>query len=116
MANNAPPAALRIKPPPEAPPDETPPETPPEDGAGTITLTGPDLDAFKAAVGHDCKVGDNYTVELTATDVSPDSITFSLDDVEAEYGEGEGDNEPPESEKASGGGAGSARTPAMTYA
>lgn len=82
------------------------------EGGGTITLTGPDREAFKTALGHECKPGDKYLVELTATDVTPESIAFSLDSVEAEYAE-----EP--AEKAPAGGetpARSSKSPAMTYA
>lgn len=82
--NGTPPSALRIKP---SPDDSAPPEE--DSGSGTITLTGPDRQAFKDALGADCKSGEKYTVELTATDVSPDSITFTLDDVESEPDEGD---------------------------
>lgn len=129
MANGKTPPALRLTP--EAAPaepqnnegDVAAPDETGGGGAGTITLTGPDRAAFTAAAGHECKVGDKYTVELTVTDASPDSITFTLDDVEAEYGEGEGEGEPAEGEAggaaagAEGLGAGMAsKTPAMTYA
>lgn len=117
MANGTPPAALRIKPAPEEPQNNEGDVVAPDETGGTITLTGPDREAFKAALGHECKVGDRYTVELTATDVSPESITFSLDNVEAEYGEGEGEGEPEEAPGGMGAGMTEAKkTPAMTYA
>lgn len=97
-------AALRIT------PAETPPaETPPAEGGGSITLAGPDRQAFKDMLGHECKVGDKYTVELTATEVTPESISFTLDDVQSEYDEGA--ETPPEAAAPAG-----SKTPAMTYA
>lgn len=81
---------------------------------GTITIAGADREAFKAMLGHECKVGDKYTVELTATEVSPNAITFSLDNVESEYEE----EELPESEVSAEAPAAApgAKSPAMTYA
>lgn len=111
------PAALRIKPPPvysdEAAAAETPPEESPMlEGGATITLAGPDREAFKTALGHECKVGDKYYVELTATEVTPESIKFSIDNVESDYEEGaEASAEAP-----AAGGEAPARSPAMTYA
>jgi len=104
---NKPPAALRLS---EEPPAEEAPmmgETP-----GGFELTGEAHQAFKDMLGHECKVGDKYTLEVTATAVTPDSTTFSLDNVESEY------EEPEEAAPTSPGPSGAAgkKTPAMTYA
>jgi hypothetical protein len=115
---NKPPAALRLS---EAAPLEPPAvETPMMEegavgagaGAGGFELTGDAHRAFKDMLGHECKVGDKYTIEVTATDVTPNSIAFSLDNVESEY------EEPPvaAAEESPVGPAGKTRTPAMTYA
>ncbi len=107
MANGTTPAALRLT--------EAPAEMPVEEAApegGTITLVGPDREAFKAALGHECKPGDKYTVELTATEVTPEAIAFSIDNVESDYEE-----EPvPTGEEDGAAPAEPSRTPAMTYA
>ncbi len=112
-------AALRITPAPPSPDEaavipleeELPPE---ETGAGGFELVGPAKDAFKEMLGHECKVGDTYTLQVTATDVTPGSIAFSIDSVESEYEEepvptGEEDGAAPAAPA-------EARTPAMTYA
>jgi hypothetical protein len=107
MANGKPPSALRIT--------EAPAEIPIEEAApegGTITLVGPDREAFKAALGHECKPGDKYTVELTATEVTPEAIAFSIDNVESDYEE-----EPvPTGEEDVGAPAPASKPAAMTYA
>lgn len=82
-------------------------------GAGGFELTGDARQTFKDMLGHECKVGDKYTIEVTATDVTPNSIAFSIDNVESEYEEGA-----PAEEEAPAAPAGPAasKTPAMTYA
>ncbi len=82
--NGTPPAALRItaaKAPADAPPDEAPPD----EGGSTFEVTG----AARQQFGTECKVGDSYALTATATEVTPDSITFTLDDVESEPDEGD---------------------------
>ena len=101
--NGTPPSALRLTPAkaPAAPPAEE--ESLPPEG-GTITLDGPSREAFKALLGgHECKLGDQYTV----TAVSPESITLEI--TEGEYEEPAA--EAPASAPAAGG-----KSTAMTYA
>lgn len=113
---NKPPAALRLSEsaPPEPAASEAPMMEMGEEGAGSFELTGDARGAFKDMLGHECKVGDKYTIEVTATAVTPGSITFSLDNVESDYEEAPG----AESQAApvGPGGAAGAKTPAMTYA
>ncbi len=104
--NGTPPAALRItaaKAPADAPPDEAAAE----DGS-TFEVTG----AARQQFGTECKVGDRYTIEATATEVTPDSITFTLDDVESEPDEGDA-GETGETDE--GAAPDKSKTPAMTY-
>jgi len=77
---------------------------------GGFELTGESHRAFKDMLGHECKVGDKYTIEVTATSVTPSSIAFSLDNVESEYEE-----EPPAAEEAPAA-APSGPSKALTYA
>jgi len=106
---NKPPAALRI--PAEAAPalgeglDEQ------AAGAGGFELTGEAHQAFKGMLGHECKPGDKYTLEVTATSVTPNSTAFSLDNVESEYEE-----EAPAAQAPAAPSGSSAKTPALTYA
>jgi len=110
---NKPPAALRLS---EAAPAEEAPALGEEaGGAGEFELTGDAHTAFKDLLGHECKVGDKYTLEVTATNVTPNSTTFSLDNVESEYEEAPGGGAESEAAAASPGPAAS-KTPAMTYA
>ena len=103
------PAALRITP--DSVAAAAPPEEVPIEGGGSITLSGPDRQAFKDMLGHECKVGDKYTLEVTATEVTPESISFSLDNAESEYEEGAEETAPPEAAAPAG-----EKTAAMTYA
>jgi len=105
---NKPPAALRLSE--EAAPalDEGLDEQA-AGGAGGFELTGEAHRAFKDMLGHECKVGDKYTLEVTATAVSPNSTTFSLDNVESEYEEEAAAPAAPAPARSS-------KTPAMTYA
>ena len=82
-------------------------------GAGGFELSGESRRAFKDMVGHECKVGDKYTIEVTATSVTPNSIAFSLDNVESEYDE---DESPAEEAPAAPTGPADSKTPALTYA
>ena len=105
---NKPPAAIRISE--EAAPalDEGLDEQA-AGGAGGFELTGEAHQAFKDMLGHECKVGDKYTLEVTATAVTPQSTTFSLDNVESEYEEAPAEEAAPAPARSS-------KTPAMTYA
>ena len=79
---------------------------------GGFELTGESHRAFKDMLGHACKPGDKYTLEVTATDVTPNSVAFSLDNVESEYEEEAPAEEAPPAPAAGS----SSKTPALTYA
>ncbi len=72
-------------------------------GEPTLEVTG----AAREAFGTECKVGDSYLVTVTATEVSPERIAFTIDSVEPEYEE-EAAPETPAPAKS--------KTAAMTYA